>query len=143
MIDAVDSGGYGVLGLYAAQAPVVADPPPASRSTGSPDAPIAAVAAVPEAAAVGSEPVAAADAGQEGAQTGGRRYADEGQAGARQAAVAASLATATAASGTTGGSVAASEQTPAASTGRTLRAYSRSGQGTGSASRGAMLTATV
>ena len=38
MIDAVDSGGFGVLGLYAARAPVVPEPPASPPAVGSPSA---------------------------------------------------------------------------------------------------------
>lgn len=146
MIDAVDSGGYGVLGLYAAQAPAVAEPPPAPKAAPSPDAPVVAVPAAQEAAAVGSPPVAASEAGSHGAPSEGRSYADEGQAGARQTAVTASLAAATAAPTTLAGDVAEASpgRTSAASTGRALRAYARSGDSAAAERRaGAMLTASA
>ncbi|EFL50365.1 conserved hypothetical protein [Solidesulfovibrio fructosivorans JJ]] len=142
MIDAVDSGGYGVLGLYAAQAPVVPDPPvrAASAATGmnTPQA-VAAVPPVQEAAAVGSEPVPAGESSRDGASTPGRDFAGQGQALARQAAVAVSVTASE--TGSTATTTSASGQTTSdAARNRGLRAYARNGEAT--ASRSApMLTA--
>ncbi|UJX41941.1 hypothetical protein K9F62_04435 [Desulfovibrio sp. JY] len=146
MIDAVDSGGYGVLGLYAAQAPVVPDPPVrATSATGSATGADAgqAVAAVPpvqEAAAVGSGPVSAGDASQDGASTGGRDFAGQGQTLARQAAVAVSLTASADIASPTNATSASDRGTSGTVQTRALRAYARNGETT--ASRPApMLTA--
>ncbi len=144
MLDAVETGNYGVMGLYAAQPVAVPDPPPAPRGIEATETPAVAVPSA-QAAEVGNAPVTAAEPDQAGAETGGRRYADEGQAGARQAAVAASLsanaASPAGAGGETGSAFAGGS--PAASTGRALRAYARSGGLSGAASSGAMLSSRV
>ncbi|MFU2210969.1 hypothetical protein [Solidesulfovibrio sp. C21] len=141
MIDAVDSGGYGVLGLYAAQAPVVPDPPvrAASATGAAAGQVVAAVPPVQEAAAVGSGPVSAGEASQDGAATGGRDFAGQGQALARQVAVAVSLTVSTETSPTNAAS-ASDQGTSGTAQTRALRAYARNGETT--ASRSApMLTA--
>jgi len=104
MVDAVQSGGYGVLGLYGAQAPVVAESPaprPAVTATSQPAGQGVALAApvIEAAQATGSGPVPPADGGSAGGETAGRDYAGEGQSQARQTAVAASLAGAAASAG--------------------------------------------
>jgi hypothetical protein len=148
MIDAVDSGGYGVLGLYAAKAPVVPDPPSAPATTASPDTATttgAAAISVPAAHAVGNGPVAAADPGTGDGNPSGREFFGEGQTLARQAAVTVSLlgssseGSRTGQSGATGS--AGTTGTSPSSMGRALRAYSRSGETAGATGTGAMVAA--
>ncbi len=134
MLDAVDSGGYGVLGLYAAQSPVAVDPPrPADlvRSTpretgapGLPQAPAAQSLAAPQ--TVGSAPVAPSGSGESGQETAGQNYAGQGEAQARQTSVAVSLYAATAAAETPSASSEGSGKSAVPD--RVLRAYGRSGQ---------------
>jgi len=132
MVDAVQSGGYGVLGLYGAQAPVVAESPapqPAVTATSQPTGQGVALAApvIEAAQAVGSGPVPPADGGSAGGETAGRDYAGEGQAQARQTAVAASLAGAAAVAGQ--GEAGATTATGSRSNGngQAARSYARTG----------------
>jgi hypothetical protein len=144
MVDAVESGGYGVLGLYVLQAPTVPAPSPQPATTAAPDVSVSAVAPVEAAQAVGSGPIAAADPEAGSENSGGRDYSGEGQAMARQTAVAASLA---------GDSVSETEKgqdtetddaptvdaTSTASSGRAFRAYAQAGNATRSIETGAMV----
>lgn len=140
MIDAVDSGGYGMLGLYAAQSPVVPDPsppPPATR----PDAePVRAAQAVPQIQDQGSGPLPGAEAGADGSATSGRDFSQSGDAGSRQAAVLAAMAGASAPGAATAGS--ASAKPSAGVSARALQAYDRAGAQTqASTPSGAMFAA--
>ena len=139
MIDAVDSGGYGILGLYAAQAPAVPDPTPPPRVT-SPDAePVRASQAAPPIQGQGSGPLPGAQSGADGSATSGRDFGDSGFAQSRQTAVLASLANTASTSLTTG--TGTTDGTSAVS-GRTLRAYDRAGASTSATvAPGAMFTA--
>lgn len=144
MVDAVESGGYGVLGLYAVQAPVVPASPPQPPATTATDAAAPAIVAIEPAKALGSGPVAASDPGADGAATSGREFSEQGQSLARQAAVAVSLAGA-AASGAaearpTGQ---AGAGLPTTSSGRAFRAYARTGDTKNESRAGAMLSAKV
>jgi hypothetical protein len=149
MVDAVESGGYGVLGLYVAQAPIVPEPSPQPATTAAPDLPVTAAAQVEAAQAVGSGPVAAADPQAGGSGTDGRDYSGEGQAMARQTAVAASLYGDSASeSGQTGqgaetGDASATDATSTASSGRAFRAYAQAGDMTRSVETGAMVAVTA
>ena len=140
MIDAVDSGGYGVLGLYAAQAPVVPEAPSAPPVTSSETGSARPAQAVQPAQAQGSGPLPAADPGADGSATAGRDFGDSGQGLARQAAV---LTTLAGASGPAAGSAATgSPASTPTSSGRALRAYDRAGTATtagGSARTGVMV----
>ncbi|WP_043599810.1 hypothetical protein [Solidesulfovibrio magneticus] len=143
MIDAVDSGGYGTLGLYAAQAPAVPDPTPPPRVT-SPDAePVRASQAAPPIQGQGSGPLPGAQSGADGSATSGREFGDSGFAQSRQTAVLTSLAGAVSTAAATGaappdGTAAGN----AAASARTLRAYDRAGASTSATvAPGAMFTA--
>ena len=143
MIDAVDSGGYGMLGLYAAQAPAVPDPTPPPRVT-SPDAePVRASQAAPPIQGQGSGPLPGAQSGADGSATSGREFGDSGFAQSRQTAVLASLAGAASPASMTG--AATTDGTSAgniAASSRTLRAYDRAGASTSpTVASGAMVTA--
>ncbi|MHC1791325.1 hypothetical protein [Solidesulfovibrio sp.] len=135
MIDAVDSGGYGVLGLYAAQAPVVPDPPPSPPATGPGADAAPGVAA--GAAVQGSGPLPPAQAGADGSPTPGRDFGDSGQGLARQSTV----LTALAASAPAARAAATGSQAPTATaSGRAIRAYDRAGTATaGTAPVGVMV----
>jgi|GEM_PF-6076684 len=148
MLDAVDSGGYGVLGLYAVQAPVVSDPPQPAAATRadvqgaseSGAAPASAAQTLSPAQAAGSPPVAPAASGDGGRETPGRDYAGQGEARSRQTAVAVSLyAAAGQSAGTASGQTAATTTFPSIS-GRALRAYGRSGASAGQGRPGASLS---
>jgi len=146
MVDAVQSGGYGVLGLYAAQAPTVPEPAtqPTAAAGGTAANPLA-LAAVPTAEAaqqVGSEPVPAASAGADSGQTLSRDYSGESQAQMRQATVAASLYGSVQAGGTTTSSTSSSSATPS---GRAARAYAKTGglTASGPTRTGSMLSSSV
>ena len=146
MLDAVDSGGYGVLGLYAAQFPVAADPPrPADlvrstpQETGAPGLPQPPAAqALAAGQTVGSAPVAPSGPGENGQETAGRNYAGQGEAQARQTSVAVSLSAATAASKTAFASSEGSGKSAVPD--RVLRAYGRSGQSLAASRPGSMLS---
>jgi hypothetical protein len=144
MIDAVESGGYGVLGLYAAQVPTVPDPTPQPATTAGPDVQVSAVAQVEAAQAVGSGPVAAADPETGSGNSGGRDYSGEGEALARQTVVAASLA-GDSASETAKGQDTETDEAPAtdvtstATSGRAFRAYAQAGNAVRSIETGAMV----
>jgi len=130
MVDAVQSGGYGVLGLYGAQAPVVAESPapqPAVTATSQPAGQGVALAApvIEAAQAVGSGPVPPADGGSAGGETAGRDYAGEGQAQTRQTAVAASLAGTAARAGQQGEAGATGSRS--SGSGQAARSYARTG----------------
>ena len=131
MIDAVDSGGYGMLGLYAAQAPAVPDPTPPPRVT-SPDAePVRASQAAPPIQGQGSGPLPGAQSGADGSATSGRDFGDSGFAQSRQTAVLTSLAGAAATASATGtGTAGGAFAGNAAASARTLRAYDRAGAST-------------
>ncbi|MHC1712657.1 MAG: hypothetical protein AB9872_10970 [Solidesulfovibrio sp.] len=142
MVDAVESGGYGVLGLYAAQVPTVPDSTPLPATTAGPDAQVSAVAPVEAAQAVGSGPVAAADPEAGSGNSGGRDYSGEGQALARQTAVAASLAEDSAseeAKGQDTDEAPAADATSAPSSGRAFRAYAQAGNVIRSVETGVMV----
>ena len=127
MIDAVDSGGFGVLGLYAARAPVVPEPPASPPVTSYAAEPTGTTQDASSALAQGSGPLPAAEPGADGSATPGRDFGDSAQGQARQTAVLTALvATSGAArSGAAAASPAASPQaTPAT---RALRAYGRAG----------------
>lgn len=129
MVDAVQSGGYGVLGLYGAQAPVVAESPaprPAVTATSQPAGQGVALAApvIEAAQATGSGPVPPADGGSAGGETAGRDYAGEGQSQARQTAVAASLAGAAASAGQ---GEAGATGSRSSGSGQAARSYARTG----------------
>ena len=147
MVDAVQSGGYGVLGLYAAQAPTVPEPAtqPTAAAGGTAANPLAlaAVSTAEAAQQVGSEPVPAASAGAGSGQTLGRDYFGGSQAQTRQAAVAASLyGSVQAGTGTTTSSTSSSAATPS---GRAARAYAKTGSLTasGPTRTGSMLSSSV
>ena len=146
MVDAVASGGYGMLGLDAAQAPAVPEPPPAPPVTSPGAEPIRAAQATPVVQGQGSGPLPGADPGADGSATSGRDFGDSGQAQSRQAAVLASLSGAASggsvgAGGATGAGV-ASGNTPTGAASRALRAYDRAGAATSSsAPTGIMLAA--
>ena len=137
MIDAVDSGGYGMLGLYAAQAPAVPDPTPPPRVT-SPDAePVRASQAAPPIQGQGSGPLPGAQSGADGSATSGRDFGDSGFAQSRQTAVLTSLAGASSNASTPGTATAGG-----GASARTLRAYDRAGASTSATvAPGAMFTA--
>lgn len=139
MVDAVQSGGYGVLGLYAAQAPVVPETPPQSVPATTNAQPVASVPPVQPAAAVGSGPIPAGEPTADDASTSGRDFSGQRQALAQQATVAVSLAAGeTRSSDTTNG---ASDSAPGnTATGRAFRAYTRGGDGTASVRTGRMLS---
>lgn len=134
MIDAVDSGGYGVLGLYAAQAPVVPEAPSPPPVTSPASEPARVSQAVQPILNQGSVPVTPSEPGADGSAMGGRDFGDSGQGLARQAVVLTSLV---AASGPTAGSSTTGLQTTSTpSTGRALRAYDRAGATTAAGSSG-------
>lgn len=127
MIDAVDSGGFGVLGLYAAQAPTVPEPPASPPATRPDVEPVRAAQAAPPVQGQGSGPLPSTDPGADGSATPGRDFGDSAQGQARQTAVLAALAASPVAAQAAGAgpSVASSRvATPAA---RALRAYDRAG----------------
>lgn len=143
MIDAVDSGGYGVLGLYTAQAPAVPEPPvrPENTVANATSGQTGQAAPVVEPAqAVGSAALdATAPSDGEGTDSG-RDYASAPQAQARQTAVAASLSAAVS-SGTEAQTRAQDSAPSGAARGRAARSYTRTGQTSISASRpGSMFT---
>ena len=127
MIDAVDSGGFGVLGLYAARAPVVPEPPASPPVTSSAAEPTGTTQDASSALAQGSGPLPAAEPGADGSATPGRDFGDSAQGQARQTAVLTALvATSGAARGgaTVASPAASASATPAT---RVLRAYGRAG----------------
>jgi len=131
MIDAVDSGGFGVLGLYAARAPVVPEPPASPPVSGSTVDSAGAAQAATSVQGQGSGPLAAADPGANGSASQGRDFGDSAQGQARQTTVLTALvgASGAAQSGAAGGA-ATSFSTPSSSpapASRALRAYSRAG----------------
>ena len=139
MVDAVQSGGYGVLGLYAVQAPVVPETPSQPAPATTTTQPVASVPPVQPAAAVGSGPIPAGEPTAGDASTSGRDFSGQRQALAQQATVAVSLADGEtrAAAGTFG----ASDSAPvSAATDRALRAYARGGHATSAARPGRMLS---
>ena len=127
MIDAVDSGGFGVLGLYAARAPVAPEPPDSPPVTSSAAEPTGTTQDASSALAQGSGPLPAADPGADGSATPGRDFGDSAQGQARQTAVLTALVATSGAArnGAAAAPPAASPQaTPAT---RVLRAYGRAG----------------
>jgi hypothetical protein len=143
MIDAVDSGGYGMLGLYAAQAPAVPDPTPPPRTVSLDAEPVRASQASLPIQGQGSGPLPGTQSGADGSATSGREFGDSGFAQSRQTAVLASLAGAASPVSTTGAATAdgASAGNAPVST-RTLRAYDRAGASTSpTVASGAMFTA--
>jgi hypothetical protein len=148
MVDAVTSGGYGMLGLYAAQAPAVPAPPPPAAAASPADGPALAVAPVEPAQALGSGPVAEAapgagtGGGADGEAAFGQAFSSQGQALARQAAVAVSLAGGPPAGG---GSATAARpgdtDTAVASPGQASRAYVRTRFAASARPAGAMFSA--
>ena len=143
MIDAVDSGGYGTLGLYAAQAPTVPDPTPPPRTTSLDAEPVRASQAAPPIQGQGSGPLPGAQSGADGSATSGRDFGDSGFAQSRQTAVLASLAGAASTASATGTGTSDGVSTGnAAASARTLRAYDRAGASTSATvASGAMFTA--
>ncbi|EHJ48156.1 hypothetical protein DFW101_2150 [Solidesulfovibrio carbinoliphilus subsp. oakridgensis] len=154
MVDAVTSGGYGMLGLYAAQAPVVPAPPPPAATAAPADGAALAVVPVEPAKALGSGPVpggdpgagagaqGGADGGSDGKAASGQAFSSQGQALARQAAVAVSLAGGPPAGG--GSATAArpaGQDTAEASPGRASRAYARTRFSESARPAGAMFSA--
>ncbi len=143
MINAVDSGGYGTLGLYAAQAPTVPDPTPPPRTVSLDAEPVRASQASLPIQGQGSGPLPGTQSGADGSATSGRDFGDSGFAQSRQTAVLASLAGAASPASTTGAATA--DGTSAgniAASSRTLRAYDRAGASTSAtAAPGAMFTA--
>lgn len=149
MVDGVQSGGYGVLGLYAAQTPPTPEPP-ASRTAVAAEttaqASTLSAAATPEPAhQIGSEPVAAASSTDGSGQTLGRDYAGQGQAQARQAAVAVSLFAASQSGSASATSASSATADSGATAGRASRAYTRTAAGTSATSprTGSMLSTAV
>ena len=143
MIDAVDSGGYGMLGLYAAQAPAVPDPTPPPRAVNLDAEPVRASQAAPPIQGQGSGPLPGAQSGADGSATSGRDFGDSGFAQSRQTAVLASLAGAASTASTTGtGTAGGASAGTIAANARTLRAYDRAGASTSATvPSGAMFTA--
>ena len=128
MIDAVDSGGFGVLGLYAAQAPVVREPPASPPATGSVVEATGAAQAAASVQGQGSGPLAAADPGADGSGAQGRDFGDSAQGQARQTAVLTALA-ATSGMARSGAARSSAASSPAAAPAtRALRAYGRAGK---------------
>lgn len=127
MIDAVDSGGFGVLGLYAARAPVVPEPPDSPPVTSSAAEPAGTTQDAASALGQGSGPLPAAEPGADGSATPGRDFGDSAQGQARQTAVLTALVATSGAArnGAAAASLAASPQTAPAT--RALRAYGRAG----------------
>ena len=145
MIDAVDSGGFGVLGLYAARAPVVPEPPDSPPVTSSAAEPTGTTQDASSALAQGSGPLPAAEPGADGSATPGRDFGDSAQGQARQTTVLTALAAASGAArnGAAGGS-ATSSATPsssAAPASRALRAYSRAGTSVASGNSSGIMVA--
>ena len=143
MIDAVDSGGYGMLGLYAAQAPAVPDPTPPPQATSLDAEPVRASQASLPIQGQGSGPLPGAQSGADGSATSGRDFGDSGFAQSRQTAVLTSLAGAASSPSTTGtGTAEGTSAGNAAANSRTLRAYDRAGASTSATvASGAMFTA--
>jgi len=127
MIDAVDSGGFGVLGLYAARVPAVPEPPASPPVT---ESAADAGRAAPAATGIqgqGNAPLAPAEPGADGSAGRGRDFGDSSHGQARQTAVLTALAAMPDASrlAGTGASLASSASAPP--TARALRAYDRAG----------------
>ena len=145
MIDAVDSGGFGVLGLYAARAPVVPEPPASPPAVGSPVDSAGAAQAATSIQGHGSGPLAAADPGADGSASQGRDFGDSAQGQARQTTVLTALVAASGAArnGAAGGSAtsSATSSASAAPASRALRAYSRAGTSVASGNSSGIMVA--